>query len=39
MRQLWKCLLVLAVFALGAGSVAWASVPKVVLLEDFTAVG
>ena len=39
MRQIWKTLFVLALIAVCAGGAAWAGVPKVVLLEDYTAVG
>jgi hypothetical protein len=35
MRTAWKIALALAVFAFSAP--AWASVPKVVMVEDYTA--
>ena len=37
MRNAWRALLVLALLAIGLGGSAWASVPRVVMVEDFTA--
>ena len=37
MRNAWRAMLALALIALGLGSAAWASVPRVVMVEDFTA--
>ena len=37
MRKAWRVLLALGVIAIGLGGTAWASVPKVVMVEDFTA--
>lgn len=37
MRNAWKIMLALAAIGMCAGGAAWASVPKVVMIEDFTA--
>ena len=37
MRNAWKIMLALMTISLCLGGAAWASVPKVVMVEDFTA--
>ena len=37
MRNAWRIALALVLVSLGAGGAAWAGVPKVVMVEDFTA--
>jgi hypothetical protein len=37
MRNAWKIIVVLASVALCLGGPAWAGVPRVVFVEDFTA--
>jgi hypothetical protein len=37
MRNVWKMLAVMAAVALSMGGPAWAGVPRVVFIEDFTA--
>jgi len=37
MRNAWKIMLALLTISAFAGGAAWAGVPKVVMIEDFTA--